>query len=310
VAIAACKAASAALKVPVNQILPASTGVIGVELDPQLIVDAIPRLTQNLSEQHFHDVAGAIMTTDTTPKTSYGDVELKSGTIRIAGMTKGSGMIAPNMATTLGFLMTDANIAPVHLQRMLQRCVDTSYNRISVDGEMSTNDVIIIMANGASNIRPTEKERQKFEEVLHSVTEDLAEQIARDGEGARKLIRIRVMGAGSDKEAERLARAIGNSMLVKTAVAGSDPNWGRILSAAGASGVDFDPTQVDIFMQGVQVCVGGLAQDFNESSLSMKLNEDEVAIRFLIRGEGTGDARFWTCDLTDGYVRINGSYRT
>lgn len=310
VAVASCKAVASALKSPLNQIIPASTGVIGVEMEADPIVRQIPELVKNLSETHFPDVAMAIMTTDMSPKTAYGDVQLKEGTVHIAGMTKGSGMIAPNMATTLGFIMTDAVIAPVHLHRMLQRCVEKSYNRVSVDGDMSTNDIVVLMANGASELRPTEKERQKFEEVLQSVLEDLAEQIARDGEGARKLIRIRVMGAPGEKEAEVLARAVGLSPLVKTAMGGADPNWGRILAAAGAAGVKFDPSKVDIYLQGTLVCQNGVAANFDEERLQVELNEDEVTVRFVIRGEGPGEARFWTCDLTDGYVRINGSYRS
>jgi glutamate N-acetyltransferase / amino-acid N-acetyltransferase len=310
VAVSSCKAVANALKSPLNQIIPASTGVIGVEMDGEKVVRQVPELVKNLSEHHFPDVAMAMMTTDLNPKTSFGDVQLKEGTVHIAGMTKGSGMIAPNMATTLGFVMTDAVIAPVHLHRMLQRCVDKSYNRVSVDGDMSTNDIITIMANGAANLRPTEKERQKFEEVLQSVLEDMAEQIARDGEGARKLIRIRVMGASDEKSAEVLSRAIGMSPLVKTAMGGADANWGRILSAAGGSGIKFDPNRVDIYLQGTLVCQGGMAAPFDEERLQVDLNDDEVTIRFVIRGDGQGDARFWTCDLTDGYVRINSSYRS
>lgn len=310
VALAGCKAVAQALKSPLNQIIPASTGVIGVEMDGEKVVEQVPELVRNLSETHFPDVAMAIMTTDISPKTAFGDVQLKEGTVQIAGMTKGSGMIAPNMATTLGFVMTDAVIAPVHLHRMLQRCVEKTYNRVSVDGDMSTNDIVVLMANGAAGLRPTEKERQKFEEVLQSVLEDLAEQIARDGEGARKLIRIRVMGTDTEKEAEVIARAIGLSPLVKTAMGGADPNWGRILAAAGASGIPFDPAKVDILLQGTLVCQNGMAAPFDEERLQVELNEDEVTVRFVIKGGGTGDARFWTCDLTDAYVRINGSYRT
>jgi glutamate N-acetyltransferase/amino-acid N-acetyltransferase len=310
VALAGCKAVAQALKSPLNQIIPASTGVIGVEMDGEKVVEQVPELVRNLSETHFPDVAMAIMTTDISPKTAFGDVQLKEGTVQIAGMTKGSGMIAPNMATTLGFVMTDAVIAPVHLHRMLQRCVEKTYNRVSVDGDMSTNDIVVLMANGAAGLRPTEKERQKFEEVLQSVLEDLAEQIARDGEGARKLIRIRVMGTETEKEAEVIARAIGLSPLVKTAMGGADPNWGRILAAAGASGIPFDPTKVDILLQGTLVCLNGMSAPFDEERLQVELNDDEVTVRFVIKGGGAGDARFWTCDLTDAYVRINGSYRT
>jgi len=225
-------------------------------------------------------------------------------------MTKGSGMIHPNMATTLGFVMTDAAISPIHLRQMLVRAVEGSYNRLSVDGDTSTNDMVVLMANGASGIRPSERERRSMEESLCLVMEDLAEQIARDGEGATRMITIRVVGAADQETATKIARAIGNSLLVKTAISGSDPNWGRILSAAGQAGVEFEPSKVDIYLQGVQVCANGLAADFNEAELKTRLDDREVMIRFDLKGEGKGETRFWTCDITENYVRINASYRT
>jgi glutamate N-acetyltransferase/amino-acid N-acetyltransferase len=248
VALSSCRAVGKLLKAPTVQVLPASTGVIGVELDQKLIIDALPRLFDRLSEDGFPDAARAILTTDKMPKMAFGEVPLRAGNVHIAGMTKGSGMIQPNMATTLGFVMTDAAIAPAFLKPMLAKAVERSYHRISVDGDTSTNDTVLLLANGASGIKPTEKERQVFEEVLAWVMEDLAEKIARDGEGARKLITIHVTGTRNGDEAVRIARAIANSPLVKTAVAGSDPNWGRILSAAGNAGVQFDPSKVDILL--------------------------------------------------------------
>jgi glutamate N-acetyltransferase/amino-acid N-acetyltransferase len=309
-ALTCCRAVAKHLKVPVAQVLPASTGVIGVELDPNLIVSALPSLFEDLLESRFPDVAHAMMTTDTVPKIAHAEVPLKGGEIQIAGMTKGSGMIHPNMATTLGFVMTDAAISPIHLRQMLVRAVEHSYNRLSVDGDMSTNDIVVLLANGASGIRPSERERRSMEESLCLVMEDLAEQIARDGEGASKLVTIRVVGAADEESATRIARSIANSPLVKTAVAGSDPNWGRILSAAGQSGVDFDPAKIDIYMQGTQVCSGGLGADFSELDLKTKLNDRDCLIRFEIRGDGKGETRFWTCDFTEGYIRINASYRS
>lgn len=309
-ALACCRAVAKVLKVPVAQILPASTGVIGVEFDPTLVVNALPRLMDDLLESRFPDVAHAMMTTDTMPKMADAEVSLKGGEVIIAGMTKGSGMIHPNMATTLGFVMTDAAISPIHLRQMLLNAVNRSYNRLSVDGDMSTNDIVVLLANGASGIRPSERERRAMEESLYLVMEDLAEQIARDGEGASKLITIRVVGAQDEDSATRIARAIANSPLVKTAIGGSDPNWGRIISAAGASGVEFDPSQVDVYMQGIQVCSGGIAADFSEADLKTRLDDRDIMIRFELRGDGKGETRFWTCDFTEGYVRINGSYRT
>ncbi len=309
-ALACCRAVAKHLKVPVAQVLPASTGVIGVELDSDLIVGALPNLFEDLLESRFPDVAHAMMTTDTTPKMAHAEVSLKGGEIQIAGMTKGSGMIHPNMATTLGFVMTDAAISPIHLRQMLVRAVEHSFNRLSVDGDMSTNDIVVLLANGASGIRPSERERRSMEESLCLVMEDLAEQIARDGEGATTLITIRVVGAADEDSATKLARCIANSPLVKTAIAGSDPNWGRILSAAGNAGVEFDPNKVDIYMQGTQVCVGGVGAEFSEMDLKTKLHDRDCLIRFEIRGDGKGETRFWTCDFTEGYVRINASYRT
>jgi len=310
VALACCKSAARALRLPVNHIMPASTGVIGVELDPKLIVNALPELVAGLSEISFSRVARAIMTTDLVTKEAFGQVKLRRGTIRIAGMTKGSGMIQPLMATTLGFILTDANIPVAMLRRMLRHAVERSYNRISVDGDTSTNDTLLLLANGASGVRPDPKEMPAVEEAIARVAEDLARSIARDGEGARKLITILVAGAPSDAAAARLARSIANSPLVKTAVAGSDPNWGRILSAAGNAGVAFDPRKTDIEMQGVPVCRAGLAARFSEDELKAKLEAPECEIRLSLRGKGKGHARFWTCDFTEGYIRINASYRT
>jgi glutamate N-acetyltransferase / amino-acid N-acetyltransferase len=310
VAAATSKATAKALRLPAVQVLPSSTGVIGVELDPKKITDALPRLIAGLSGERFQDAAHAIMTTDLVPKIAAAEVKLRRGTVRIAGMTKGSGMIQPLMATTLGFVMTDAQIPGPALRAMLKRGVERSYNRISVDGDTSTNDTLLLLANGASGVRPDPNEMGKVEEAIVGVMEVLAQAIARDGEGAKKLITIRIAGAPSDAAAARMARAIANSPLVKTAVAGSDPNWGRVLSAAGNSGVAFDPAKTDIHMQGVLVCRGGLAAPFSEPELKQKLDAKECEIRLTVRGKGKGAARFWTCDFTEDYIRINASYRT
>lgn len=310
VALSTCKAAAKLLKLPVTQVLPASTGVIGVELDPRKITDALPRMVETLNGDRFDATARAIMTTDLVPKTAHGEVKLRRGTVRISGMTKGSGMIHPLMATTLGFVLTDANIPGAVLRPMLRRCVERSYNRLSVDGDTSTNDTLLLLANGASGVRPDPKEFPLVEQEIARVMESLAQQIARDGEGAKKFVTIDVSGAPSDAAAARIARGIANSPLVKTAIAGSDPNWGRILSAAGNAGVAFDPDKTDVYLQGVTVCRGGLAAPFSEAELKQKLDAPDCQIRMVIRGKGKGSARFWTCDLTDGYIRINASYRT
>jgi len=310
VALASCRAAAKLLKLPPAQVLPASTGVIGVELDFALIQKALPQLVADLAENRFNDVARAIMTTDLVAKEAFAEVKLRRGTVRIAGMTKGSGMIHPRMATTLGFVLTDANIPAAKLRGILTRATERSYNRISVDADTSTNDTVVLLANGCSGVRPDPNEFAAFADGVAVVMETLARQIARDGEGAKKLITIDVAGAVNDDAAAALARAIANSPLVKTAVTGSDPNWGRILSAAGNAGVAFDPAKVDIEMQDVLVCRGGLAARFSEDVLKQKLDQPECAIHFQIRGKGKGRARFWTCDFTEGYIRINASYRT
>jgi glutamate N-acetyltransferase/amino-acid N-acetyltransferase len=225
-------------------------------------------------------------------------------------MTKGSGMIHPNMATTLGFVMTDAAIPANDLKTMLQRSTERSYNSLTVDGDMSTNDMVALLANGVSRVKLNDREMRAFEEALYYVMESLAEQIAADGEGARKLIVVRALGFKTNEDARKVARAIANSPLVKTAIAGSDPNWGRILSAAGYAGVDFDPSKIDVHLQKEPVCLGGLAADFDEAGMKEKLDAPEVRIRVTLNGRGKGEARYFTCDLTEGYIQINGSYRT
>ncbi len=206
--------------------------------------------------------------------------------------------------------MTDAAVGARELRELLLAANERSYNSLSVDGDTSTNDMVALLANGASKVKPERKERQALAEVITWVMETLAEQIAADGEGCRKLVIVRALGFRTTEQARCVARAISNSPLVKTAIAGSDPNWGRILSAAGYSGVSFDPGKVDIYLQRVLVCKNGLAANYNEDELKRKLNESEVRIRVVLQGNGSGEARFFTCDLTEGYIQINGSYRT
>ena len=310
VAALTCRALAGALKTPVEQVLPASTGVIGVELDAAKITGAVPQLVAGLSNGNFDEISRAILTTDLVEKVEYATVKTRRGVVRIAGCTKGSGMIHPNMATTLGFVMTDAGVTPRRLQAMLKTAIARSYNRISVDGDTSTNDMVAVLANGAAGVKLDGAELLKFEAALGEVLQSLAKQIARDGEGATKLVTIDVSGASTDAVAERIGRSIANSPLVKTAVAGADPNWGRIICAAGYSGANFDPRKVDILFQGMPVCKAGLAVDFDEAALIAKLKAPEVRIEFRMKGGGKAKTRFWTCDFTEGYIRINGSYRT
>ena len=310
VAVASCKAVAKALKTRIEFVFPASTGVIGVELDPNLLTAPVPKLLENLSAESFEAVADAILTTDTRMKVASEEVQFQDGTVRVAGMTKGSGMIQPNMATTLGFVMTDAAVDAADLHEILIAANERSFSSLTIDGDTSTNDTLLLLASGASNVKPRGKERKVLQEVITWVMESLAEQIAADGEGARKLIIVRTLGFRTTEDARSVARAIANSPLVKTAIAGSDPNWGRILAAAGYSGVTFDPADIDIELQRVSVCSGGLAAEYNETELKQKLDESEIRIRVVNKKGGKGEARFFTCDLTEGYIQINGSYRT
>lgn len=308
VAVACCRAVGHQLRIPINQVIPSSTGVIGVELDPNLIVNSLPRLIGALRQDGFDAASRAIMTTDLAPKTAFAEVGVGDSIVRIAGMAKGSGMIHPQMATTLAFVMTDAAVRPAMLRAMLKRATARSFNCLSVDGDTSTNDTLLLLANGASGVKVARPE--ELEEPLTLLLQDLSQQIARDGEGAKRFVTIDVSGAATNDQAVRIARAIANSPLFKTAIAGADPNWGRVLSAAGNAGVNFNPRAVDIHMQGTLVCKAGLAADFDEAELKRKLDAKDVNVRFLIKGRDAGRARFWTCDLTEDYIRINASYRT
>ncbi len=310
VARATARGAAQLMKVPRQQILLASTGVIGEPLDENLILKALSELHQNLAPEGFQACAAAIMTTDTYPKTAAVEVNTRNGSVRVMGMAKGAGMIQPNMATMLSFIFTDAAFEARTLARMLRTAVAHSFNRISVDGDTSTNDTVLLLANGASGIEPRGADRSLVQEGLNRVAEELAVGIVGDGEGSKKVLTIDIEGASSNAAAVRLARAIANSPLVKTALAGADPNWGRVLSAAGASGVKFDPSKVDIHLNGHLICRRGVRADFSETDVQPTMELDESSLKFRIRGAGKGKARFWTCDLTKEYIEINADYRT
>jgi glutamate N-acetyltransferase/amino-acid N-acetyltransferase len=310
VARATARAAAELLGVRREEILLASTGVIGEPLEEKRITESLPVLQDRLSAENFAAAARAIMTTDTFVKTAYASVETRDGVVYLAGMAKGAGMIHPRMATMLSFLFTDAEIGPRPLHKMLRRAVENSFNRISVDGDTSTNDTVYLLANGASEIRLRKKDHEAFEKALGDITQQLAIAIVRDGEGSRRLLTIQVDGASDDSAAGRIARAIANSPLVKTALAGADPNWGRILSSAGASGVTFDPSKADISINGYRVCRHGMRAKFVESEVQASMQNPESSLVLRIRGGGKGKATFWTCDLTEEYIRINAEYRT
>ncbi len=305
------RAAAKLLGIQPHQVLVASTGVIGVPLKLELILNQLPVLKQNLSAANASAVAHAIMTTDTFPKSCVLRSEFRGNAIHLAGIAKGAGMIHPRMATMLSFITTDAAVASKALQKMLRAAVEVSFNRVTVDGDTSTNDSVIALASGLSGvtIRPRTQGGAHFLAGLTQLCQTLAQMIARDGEGAKKFITVEVSGARTPSDAERIARAIANSPLVKTAVAGSNPNWGRFMCAAGYSGAQFDPTKADIRVNGLFLCRRGLDAGFDGLAAKQALDEKEVTIRLDLH-QGKGMARMWTCDLTHDYISVNASYRT
>jgi glutamate N-acetyltransferase / amino-acid N-acetyltransferase len=310
VALATCKAAGKLLRMPVAQVLPASTGVIGVELEAAKITSALPRLVAGLNPERFDEVSRAMMTTDLVPKTAFGEVKLRRGTVHIAGMTKGSGMIQPLMATTLGFVLTDAQIPGPGLRAILRRSVERSYNCLSVDGDTSTNDTVLLLASGESGARLKDAGvRKNFAAALLGVCQTLAGQIVADGEGVQHVIHLSIEQAKNRPEALRVAKAIAHSLLVKTAWAGADPNWGRILAAAGACGVPIRPERVEIAIGKQVVFRNGEAHRFDEAEAHRELALPSCDIRVKL-GRGRSGVLFHTTDLTAEYVRINAEYST
>lgn len=299
------------LAVPPQQVLIASTGVIGVPLNIERILEHLPKLKESLSVANAVAVPGAIMTTDKIPKSYVLSTKIGGKAVCLAGIAKGAGMIHPRMATMLSFITTDVAIKPRVLQTMLRNAVEGSFNRISVDGDTSTNDTVVALANGTSGvaIRPGGENRAAFVAGLNELCLTLAKMIVRDGEGAKKLITIEVTGARTPGEAERVARAIANSPLVKTAIAGSDPNWGRIICAAGYSGAKFDPSKVDIRVNDFYLCRKGLDAILDEAAAKRELDRKELTLHINLYA-GAASTTFWTCDLTREYIDINASYRT
>ena len=297
-----------------TQVLVNSTGVIGAPLRVKKILAALPELVRSrrADAASFEQVTRAIMTTDTRPKSAAAKFRIGGKEIRILACAKGSGMISPNMATMLAFIATDAAIDPELLQKALRAAADATFNSITVDGDTSTNDTVAILANGRSGarkIRSGSGDYRKFSAALTNVCKSLALAIVEDGEGAQRVIEIEVRGAPSDSAASQVARTIANSPLVKTAFAGADPNWGRILAAAGRSGVKFDFHRADISLAGIAVCRRGREHPFDERKAHQKMLQKNVPILVDLHS-GRGNARIWTCDFTGEYVRINASYRT
>jgi glutamate N-acetyltransferase/amino-acid N-acetyltransferase len=309
------------LKCRAEQVVVCSTGVIGVPLPVERILNATPKLAKSLqdSPRAFDGLTRAIMTTDTRPKRTAASCRIGGKAVRIAGCAKGAGMIHPNMATMLSFVMTDAAVAPHALDQALREVVGRTFNCITVDGDSSTNDTLLVLANGASSAPKITSadgaDYASFVRGLEEVCKTLAIGIVRDGEGASHLVEIEVRGAPSDAAAKRAAETIALSSLVKTAIAGADPNWGRILAAAGRAGVPFNPDHVEIWLGGIKMygppepSSYSVALPLDERAAHKRLMKNDVPIVIDLHS-GSGTARMWTCDLTQEYVHINASYRT
>ena len=306
------QAASATLKTEPGQIFLASTGVIGEPLPAQKIVAVMDELNANLAADRLAEAARAIMTTDTFPKGSTRVARLGGVDVRITGIAKGSGMIAPDMATMLAFIFTDAAIPAPALQAMLSKGVEHSFNCITIDSDTSTSDTVLLFATGQAGNAPTDDPGHlaDFRRALHEVLHELAMMVVRDGEGAQKLVQITVEGAVSNASARRIAMAIANSPLVKTAIAGEDANWGRIVMAVGKAGEPADRDKLGVAVGGTWMAQnGGVVPGYDETPVVAHMKGREIDIQVDI-GLGHGHATVWTCDLTHGYIDINGSYRS
>jgi glutamate N-acetyltransferase/amino-acid N-acetyltransferase len=314
-ALATCEAMAGLLKLEPTQVLPFSTGVIMEPLPVDRIVAGLPQALADADEMHWVQAAEGIMTTDTLPKAFSKRVQIAGVTVNVTGISKGAGMIRPNMATMLGFMATDANIAPELLQALTTELADASFNRITIDGDTSTNDSFIVMATHKA-VHPqittlSSPEGQALKAALLSVAQQLAHAIVRDGEGATKFITIQVDGGKTNEECCKVAYAIAHSPLVKTAFFASDPNLGRILAAVGYAGIeDLDQTGIDLFLDEVQVVTqGGRHPDYKEEDGQRVMKKSEISVRVLL-GRGSCSDTVWTCDLSHDYVSINADYRS
>lgn len=310
----AAAAAADAVGCLADDILTCSTGVIGLRLDMKSLLSGIPLLAAALShsQEAGHKAMSAILTTDTVPKESSAIIEVGETKITLSGMAKGSGMIHPNLATMISVITTDAVISTPLLQDLLRKAVAHTFNRVSVDGDTSVCDTLLIMANGMSRgeeILECTPQCDLFFDALTQVCTDLSRMIARDGEGATKLVEVEVIGAASEQDAYLIVLAVCRSPLCKTAIFGEDANWGRILTAVGYSGASFDPDNVDISIGGLPVCTNGTALLFDEKEAKKILHKDEILISITLH-EGEYADRMWTCDFSYDYVKINGSYRS
>jgi glutamate N-acetyltransferase / amino-acid N-acetyltransferase len=312
-AISASKAASC----KPGEVLLASTGVIGEPLDARAFDGVMDRLVATARPGDFECAAKAIMTTDTFPKGATATAKLGNATVTVCGIAKGAGMIAPDMATMLSFIFTDAPIAAPALQALLTRAVAGSFNAVTIDGDTSTSDTLLAFATGAATqrgapqiSRAADPKLKEFVKALDAVLNSLAEQVARDGEGARKLVEVTVEGAASDKSARRIAMSIANSPLVKTAIAGEDANWGRVVMAVGKAGEPADRDRLSIWFNGIRVAHKGMRDPaYDEAEVSAQMKKDVIHLKVGL-GMGKGRDRVLTCDLTKEYVAINGDYRS
>lgn len=314
-ALTTCEALAQLTHVELGQILPFSTGVIGEVLPADKIIAVLPQALADLSEGNWAAAAEGIMTTDTLPKGASRQITLNDQAITITGISKGAGMIRPNMATMLGYIATDARMAQPVLQQMLKQAADLSFNRITIDGDTSTNDSCMLIATGQAQMEeitdPASSEYLKLAEAVNAVMLELAQAIVRDGEGATKFVTVQVNGGGNRNECLDVAYAIAHSPLIKTALFASDPNWGRILAAVGYAGVpDLDVEKIDVYLD--DVCItrnGGRAADYTEEQGARVMAQAEITIRIEL-GRGDVSETIWTTDLSHEYVRINAEYRT
>ncbi|WP_394240029.1 bifunctional glutamate N-acetyltransferase/amino-acid acetyltransferase ArgJ [Halopseudomonas laoshanensis] len=310
-----CEALAQLTQVQAQQVLPFSTGVIGELLPATKVIAALPAALDNLDANHWAQAAEGIMTTDTLPKGASRQVDLDGQTITITGISKGAGMIKPNMATMLGYIATDAKVAQPVLQALLREAADLSFNRITIDGDTSTNDCCMLVATGQAamtEISTTDNaDYQQLASAIKSIMLELAQAIVRDGEGATKFVTIQVNGGGNRDECLDVGYAVAHSPLIKTALFASDPNWGRILAAVGRAGVpDLDVERIDVYLD--DVCItrnGGRAEEYVEEQGARIMAQEEITIRIdLARGDF--QETLWTTDLSHEYVRINAEYRT
>jgi glutamate N-acetyltransferase / amino-acid N-acetyltransferase len=305
-----CMELAKVFDVDVSRVFPSSTGIIGVPLPVEKIIAALPALVVAACPglEAFDAFAGAIMTTDTRKKTAVGSFTRRATTVTLAGVAKGAGMIHPNMATMLVYIFTDVAATPAELQRSLRTAVDESFNNISIDGDTSTNDTVLLMASGKSAV-PLKSVRRDFARALGDVCRSLARQIVADGEGATHVVRLKIEQARTSKEARQVAKAIANSPLVKTAWAGADPNWGRMLAAIGYSGVKINPARINIYLGSQALYRNGAVCAFDANAAHQYMTQPAYDIRIEL-GTGKASLEFLSCDLTAEYVHINADYST